>query len=373
MSQSIPKTMHAAVLKEYNKPLSYEERPVPEVGPNDVLVKVKAAGYCHTDLQVAQGVYESAGAKPGMIGSHEPAGVVVKLGAEAEKRGLVKVGDRVGSINTYHPCEQCDACKNHGRQLCMNVGGMLGVSGGRDAPKGKDGGFADYMIADDKILAKIPEEIPFADAAPLFCAGATTYGAILATKADKGKWVGHVGIGGLGSLGVQYSKALGHKVVAIDNRQEALDVARAAPEGLRPDKYVLIDSDDAQKKATEDLGGSFYDSNPGLDAVVINAEARHLTAFAQNCLRVGAIIVDVGLPSDGPLEVDPFPLSFKEQTVRGRLICTPEQSQDMINLHAKAGCKTYIEQTFPLKDIAKCQARYENKDLMGRLVVVMDD
>lgn len=372
MSQTIPKTMYAGVLKAYNEPLSYEERPVPEVGPNDVLVKIKAAGYCHTDLQVSQGVYEGAGAKPGMIGSHEPAGVIAKLGSEAEKRGLFKIGDRVGSINTYHPCEQCDACKNHGRQLCMNVGGMLGVSGGKDAPNGKDGGFAEYMIADDKVLAKIPEEIPFDEAAPLFCAGATTYGAILAAKQDKGKWVAHVGVGGLGHLGVQYSKALGHKVVAIDNRKEGLDVVKSGPKHLQADKYILIDSDDAKKKATEELGGSFYDSNPGLDAVVINAEARDLVSFAQNCLRVGGIVVDVGLPSDGPLEIDPFPLSFKEQIVRGRLICTPEQSQDMINLHAKNGCKTYLEQRFPLKDIAKCQARYDQKDLRGRLVIVMD-
>lgn len=364
--------MHAAVLKAYNKPLSYEEVPVPDVGPDDVLVQVKAAGYCHTDLQVAQGVYEEAGAKPGMIGSHEPAGVVVKLGSGAQKRGLLKVGDRVGSINTYHPCLKCDSCKNVGKQLCMNPGGMLGVSGGRDAPKGKDGGFADFMIADDRILAKIPDEIPFDQAAPLFCAGATTYGAIKATKMEKGKWVAHVGIGGLGHLGVQYSKALGHKVVAIDNRKEALDVARAAPKELQPDKYVLVDTEEAQKKATEELSSSFYDTNPGVDAVIINAEARHLVALSQSFLRVGGIIVDVGLPSDGPLEVSPFPLSFKEQTVRGRLICTPEESQEMINLHAKFGCKTYIEHTYKLKDIAKCQERYEQKDLMGRLVVVMD-
>lgn len=270
-------------------------------------------------------------------------------------------------------CWTCNNCRTIGAQLCENVGGMLGVSGGKDAPAGKDGGFSEYMIADDTVLAVIPEKIPFPEAAPLFCAGATTYGAILATKAKKGAWMGHVGLGGLGLLGIQYAKAMGYKVVGIDNRKEAIEVCQSLPKHLQADKYVLLDSDDATKRATQDLGSSFYDSNPGLDAIVINAEGRSLVHFSQQCLRVGGIVVDVGLPADGPLEVDPFPLSFKEQTVRGRLICTPEQSQDMLNLHADSGAKTYIEKTYAVKDIADVQKRYNAKDLKGRLVVVFDE
>lgn len=294
-------------------------------------------------------------------------------GANAEKRGLVKVGDRVGSINTYHPCHKCDNCRNQGKQLCENVGGMLGVSGGKDAPKGKDGGFSEYMIADDQVLRKVPDNIPFAEAAPLFCAGATTYGAILASGAKEGQWVAHVGLGGLGLLGIQYSKGMGHKVVAIDNRKEAIEMAKEQiPKHLQADEYILVDSEDAKKKAGEELSGKFYDSNPGVDRVVINTEARDLVAFCQQFLRVGGILVDVGLPSDGPLEVSPFPLSFKEQTVKGRLICTPEQSQDMVNLHSKIGARTPIEQTYAINDIVECQKRYKAKDLKGRLVVVFE-
>lgn len=246
-----------------------------------------------------------------MIGSHEPAGIVVKLGADAEKLGKFKIGDRVGSINTYHPCWKCQPCRTLGAQLCENVGGMLGVSGGKDAEKGKDGGFADYMIADPTVLAKIPEKIPFDEGCTLFCAGATTYGATVAAKVEKGAWIGQVGVGGLGHLGIQYSKALGYKVVAIDNRKEALEVAKELPEHLRADKHVLIDSEDAQNKAAEELGSAFYDSNPGMDAVVINAEARHLVAWAQNCTRKGGVIVDVGLPA----------VSTRDSVVTGE-ICT---------------------------------------------------
>ena len=100
MATSIPRHMRAARVSDFNKPYNVDSVNVPaDLGSNDILVKIQAAGYCHTDLQVLQGVYASAGAKPGLIGSHEPVGVVVKMGSEAGKNGKVKNGDRVGSIN----------------------------------------------------------------------------------------------------------------------------------------------------------------------------------------------------------------------------------------------------------------------------------
>lgn len=133
-----------------------------------ILFRVKAAGMCHTDLQVLEGVYKDAGAHEGQIGSHEPAGVVVKVGPQAEKEGRVKVGDRVGSINTYGFCGECEMCKKQGAQLCENAKGLLGLT--------IDGGFAEYCKMDARVVGQIPKEIPSAEAAPLFCAGATIYG-----------------------------------------------------------------------------------------------------------------------------------------------------------------------------------------------------
>ncbi|KAJ5116118.1 hypothetical protein N7456_000466 [Penicillium angulare] len=362
MTDQIPKSMRAAVVKDFNKGYEVRDVDVPtDLGPNDILVKIAAAGYCHTDLQVEQGVYESSGAKPGLVGSHEPAGEVVKVGSAADKSGI-HVGDRVGSINTYAFCGECNACKTQGQQLCEKLVGMLGLT--------INGGFAQYMKADARVVAKIPDSVPWAEAAPLFCAGATVYGALLASGVKPGQWLAIVGIGGLGHLGVQYGKALGAKVVAIDNRKEGVETALSVPEHLRPDKTFVVDSAEAEKKVVEELQSSFYDSNPGVDRVVINAEARGLIKFSQQFLRKGGVLVDVGLPSEWTLEVDPFALSFKEQTVKGRLICTPEQSQDMINLHAKHGCKCYIEKTYGVEQINEMYEHYQRKDLKGRLCMV---
>ena len=145
MATSIPKKMKAARIADFNKPYSVDQVDVPaDLGSNDILVKIQAAGYCHTDLQVLQGVYESAGAKPGLIGSHEPVGVVVKTGSEAEKNGNIRNGDRVGSINTYGFCGKCNSCKQ-GKQLCEKMPGMLGLT--------INGGFAEYMKADARVVS----------------------------------------------------------------------------------------------------------------------------------------------------------------------------------------------------------------------------
>lgn len=362
MSDQIPHTMRAAVVKDFNQGYEVRDVEVPaDLGPTDVLVKIAAAGYCHTDLQVMQGVYASAGAKPGLVGSHEPAGEVVRAGSDAAKCGI-HVGDRVGSINTYGFCGRCNACKKQGQQLCENLVGMLGLT--------INGGFSQYMKADARVVSKIPDSIPFDEAAPLFCAGATVYGAILASGAKAGEWLAMVGIGGLGHLGVQYAKARGCKVIAIDNRKEGIDTAQAVPSHLKPDKTFVVESQEAGQQVVEELQSSFYDTNPGVDRVVINAEARQLVKFSQQFLRKGGTLVDVGLPSDTTLEVDPFALSFKEQTVRGRLICTPEQCQDMVTLHAQNGCKTHIERTYGVEQINDMYDHYQRKDLRGRLCMV---
>ncbi|GAB7365347.1 hypothetical protein MBLNU230_g6427t1 [Neophaeotheca triangularis] len=361
MSETIPQTMRGAVIKDFKQGYEVKDIDVPtDLGPNDILVKIAAAGYCHTDLQVMEGVYASAGAKPGLVGSHEPAGTVVKAGSDAGNSNI-KVGDRVGSINTYGFCGKCNSCKV-GKQLCEKLPGMLGLT--------INGGFSQYMKADARVVSKIPDGIPWDEAAPLFCAGATVYGALKAVNPQPGEVVAMVGIGGLGHLGVQYAKAMGCKVIAIDNRKEGIDVANNCPSHLKPDESYVVDTEENQNKCIEKLQSSFYDTNPGVDKVVINAEARPLVRFSQQFLRKGGILCDVGLPADGPLEVDAFCLNFKEQTVKGRLICTPEQCQDMINMHAKNGCTTYIEKTYKVDEINDMMNHYNRKDLKGRLCMV---
>lgn len=226
---------------------------------------------------------------------------------------------------------------------------------------------------DSRVVGKIPESIPFAEAAPLFCAGATVYGAMKAAGLKKDSVMVIVGIGGLGHLGVQYGKALGLKIVALDNRQEGLDMLDSLPKNLQPDERHLISNNDKDNEQLyKKLGEGFYPSNPGVDSVVICTEARALPRQCQQFLRKGGVICDVGLPADGPLEVDSFALSFKEQTVKGRLICTPEQCQELVDLHAKFGCRTYIEKTYKIDEIKTVFDHYQRKNLKGRIVVTFE-
>ncbi|KAL9048864.1 MAG: hypothetical protein Q9162_007515 [Coniocarpon cinnabarinum] len=355
--------MRAARVNGFNGGYKIVDTDVPkDLGSNDVLIKIMSAGFCHTDLMVEQGALGPFGATDSMIGSHEPCGIAVALGSEAQKNGQIKPGDRVGTINPYGYCGKCDSCKLN-KQYCNNLKGMIGVN--------CDGGFAEYVRADARVVSKIPESIPFEEAAPLFCAGATVYGAIKAVDVKPGEWVAILGVGGLGHLGIQYLKAMKANVVAIDNRKEALDLINTIPQHLRPDRSFLIDTDDARKKATEELSSSFYDTNPGIDKVVICADGSELIAWAQQWTRKGGSICDVGIPTDTPFKVDAPALSIKEHTIRGCLICSPEQCDDMVELHAKNQCKTYIEKTYSMDKINDMLAHYQSKNLKGRVCMVM--
>ena len=297
-----------------------------------------------------------------MIGSHEPAGTIAAIGSDVKN---FKLGDRVGSMNTYGYCDTCDTCtRAHQYQICDNSTGMLGLT--------LDGGFSEYMRADARVVSRIPDSIPFTEAAPLLCAGATVYGAIMATEPKPDDWLVVIGLGGLGHLGIQYTKALGCHDIAMDNRSEAIDLTNSVPAHLRPDKTYLINNDTALDTTADELAKGFYDTNPGVDKVVICTEARSLIAWSQKFLRKHGVLADVGLPSTGPFEVDSFALNFKQQTIRGRLLCTPSETQGMIDFHAKHGCRVHVDKTFRVEEANDLAGYYLRKDLKGRVVMVFD-
>lgn len=278
-----------------------------------------------------------------------------------ESLGILKIGDRVGTLPAYGYCGTCDTCKV-APQICDHLEAIRGVTA--------DGAFAEYMIADSRSVSILPPNISFPEAAPLFCAGATIYGAIQSVNPLSGQWIAVIGVGGLGHLGVQYAKALGLKVVAIDNRQEGIDLAvNNLPEHLRPDRTYLVDTEEAKANAVKELKGSFYDSNPGVDRVVIATPDPKAISFAQEFTRKGGIICDVGLPTNAPFEVDAFTLNFKQQSIKGSLLCTPADGQQMVNLHAASGCRTHIGKAFKLDEINEMVSAYESGKVKGRLCV----
>ena len=199
----IPKTMKAAVLHEFGKPLTIEEVPVKMPAENQVLVKVVTSGVCHTDLHACMGDWPVKPKLP-LIPGHEAVGYVVALGRGVEH---VAIGDVVGAPWLFSACGHCEYCITGWETLCESQ-----QNGGYSV----DGGYAEYVVADARYVARFPKDIDFLEMAPITCAGVTVYKGLKETETKPGEWVAISGIGGLGHLAVQYAKAMGMHVAAID-------------------------------------------------------------------------------------------------------------------------------------------------------------
>ena len=214
---SVPTTMLAAQVVEYNKPYVIHQVPTPskDLDPHDLLVKVVVASLCHTDSMVAEGKFNT---KLPVIASHEASGIVVDIGSSVTD---FERGDRVMVAIPYHCCGKCDDCEGpeNYRQYCSNQDGHVGVT--------RDGGFAEYMVCDGRESAKLPDGVSFETAAPLACAGVTVWRGVLQAELKAGQWLAIVGSGGgLGHLGIQFAKAKGLKVIGLDARDEGLELSK---------------------------------------------------------------------------------------------------------------------------------------------------
>lgn len=207
------KTMKAAVVRQFGKPLVIEEVPVPTPGAGQILVKIAATGVCHTDLHAAEGDWPVK-PKPPFIPGHEGVGHVVAVGSSVKH---VKEGDRVGLPWLYTACGHCRHCLGGWETLCeeqQNTGYSV------------NGSFAEYVLADPDYVGHLPGNISFTEIAPILCAGVTVYKGLKVTDTKPGDWVVISGIGGLGHLAVQYAKAMGLNVIAVDIDDAKLDLAK---------------------------------------------------------------------------------------------------------------------------------------------------
>ena len=192
--------MHVAVVEQFGKPLLFQEWDIPTPGPGQILVKTEACGVCHTDLHAATGDWPLKPKLP-FIPGHEAIGRVAAVGAGVT---IVKEGDRVGVPWLYSACGHCEHCLSAWETVCdkAEFGGYT-----------KNGGFAEYVIADPNYVAHIPAGLDPKLAAPLICAGITTYKGIKETEARPGEWIVISGAGGLGHLAIQYAKIMGLQCV----------------------------------------------------------------------------------------------------------------------------------------------------------------
>ncbi|ETS73440.1 hypothetical protein PFICI_15045 [Pestalotiopsis fici W106-1] len=296
--------------------------PVPVPGPGELLVRVHAAGFCHTDYQVYEGAY---GTQLPFTGSHEPAGVIASLGPNVPDDWAV--GTRVGVLNFKKPCSECPGCKwrllSYGTldpRYCENKT-MSGIVKA-------DGGFAEYMLASHNALVALPDDLSFEQAAPLMCAGATVWNAIKEVGLQKGQALAVVGIGGLGVLGVQFAKALGYRVLAIDNRDVGLKLAADVPVHLKPDLIVGYEDPRATALINDFTGGI------GLHGAVVCTDDVPASDWTLHRLQPRGVCVVLGLPELG-FKFDAFNLVFREIVVKGTLHSSVKEVKNMLEAVAQ--------------------------------------
>jgi propanol-preferring alcohol dehydrogenase len=337
------KTMHAAVVRQFGKPLVLEEWDIPTVGAGQILVKTEACGVCHTDLHAAKGDWPVKPTLP-FIPGHEAIGIVVALGTGVKS---VKEGDRVGVPWLYSACGHCEYCLSAWETVCgeAQFGGYT-----------KNGGFAEYVLADPEYVAHIPKGMDPKEAAPVICAGITTYKGIKETEVRPGEWIAISGCGGLGHMAIQYAKAMGLHVCAVDIEDSKLDLAKR----LGADMVVNAKTGDPAAALHKAIGG-------GAHGVLITAPS--LPAFKQGVgmTRKRGTCVLVGLPP-GEFPTPLFEVVANCITVRGSFVGTRQDMAECLAFAAEGRVKADIELQ-PLSAINGIFERLEKGEVPARVVL----
>ncbi|MEO1198541.1 MAG: alcohol dehydrogenase AdhP [Pseudomonadota bacterium] len=338
-------TMKAAVVRAFGEPLDISEVPIPEVGPGQILMKVAASGVCHTDLHAASGDWPVKPSPP-FIPGHEGVGTVAAIGAGVTH---VKEGDRIGVPWLHTACGHCTHCNTGWETLChdqQNTGYSV------------DGGFADYVLADPAYVGHLPDDLEFGGAAPVLCAGVTVYKGLKETEARPGQWVVISGIGGLGHMAVQYAKAMGLHVAAVDITDDKLELAKK----LGADLTVNAMTQDAPAEIGRAVGGAH--------GALITAVSREAFAQALGMVRRHGTVSLVGLPP-GDFPVPIFNVVLNRITIRGSIVGT---RQDLAEALAFAG-EGKVAAHYSWDTIDNINAvfdRMKRNEIDGRIVLKMD-
>jgi alcohol dehydrogenase, propanol-preferring len=320
-------TMKAAVVPDLGAKLEIRELAVPEPGEGQVLVRMEASGVCHTDIHAARGDWPVK-PNPPFIPGHEGVGIVTATGPGAT---LHKAGDRVAIAWLGSACGTCRHCIAGWETLCeaqQNSGYSV------------DGAYAEYAVADDRYVVSVPDPITSFDAAPLTCAGVTTFKAIKVSRLQPGETAAIFGIGGLGHLALQYARVAGARVIAVDVEDAKLGLARE----LGAD-YTVNARDVDPVRAIADLGGA--------DVAVSLAAAPRAFEQAFSSLRRGGRLVCVALPADDHMSVSIFDTVLGGKSIIGSIVGTRNDLADVFALHA-AGRTRVIAEPRQLEDVNAC-------------------
>ena len=339
---SVPKTMQAAVVEKFGEPLVVREVPVPNPGPGQVLVEIFASGVCHTDLHAAEGDWPVKPTLPFTPG-HEGAGRVVELGPGVTH---VKLGDRVGIAWLHSACGHCKFCLSGWETLCLEQ---------KNSGYSVNGTFAQFALGEADYLGRIPENLSFVDAAPILCAGVTTYKGLKETETRPGEWVVISGIGGLGHVAIQYARAMGLRVAAVDLGPEKMALAR------KLGAEIAIDA------KTQDPAAEIQKQIGGAQGVLVTAVSTVAFKQAIGMLKRGGTCVLNGLPP-GEFPISIFDVVLNRYTIRGSIVGTRIDLEEALTFAADGKVKATIE-TQPLESINDVFARLKSGQVNGRVVL----
>ena len=338
------RTMKAAVVRAFGAPLVIEEVEVPRPGPGEVLVRIEACGVCHTDLHAAEGDWPVK-PNPPFIPGHEGVGHVVAVG---EGVTHVREGDRVGIPWLYSACGYCEHCLGGWETLCesqQNTGYSI------------NGGFAQYALANAGYVGHLPKDIGFVEIAPILCAGVTVYKGLKVTDTRPGDWVVISGIGGLGHMAVQYAKAMGLNVAAVDIDDAKLDLATR----LGATVTVNAKTTDPVAFLKKEIGGAH--------GALVTAVSPKAFEQAIGMVRRGGTVSLNGLPS-GDFPLDIFGLVLNGVTVRGSIVGTRLDLQESLEFAAMGKVKATVA-TDRLENINAIFERMHKGQIEGRIVLDM--
>jgi D-arabinose 1-dehydrogenase-like Zn-dependent alcohol dehydrogenase len=335
--------MRVAQIPYAKGPLELLERDIPEPDSGQLRIKVQACGVCHSDSITKDGQF------PGItyprVPGHEIIGLVDAVGAGV--RGWQQ-GQRVGVGWHGGYCGYCDACRRGEAFACQTETLVTGIS--------HDGGYGEYMIAPATALARVPDDLASVEAAPLMCAGITTFNALRNSGARPGDVVAVLGIGGLGHLGVQFAAKMGFQTVAI---------ARGADKGpfakeLGAHHYIDSQAEDPGA-ALQKLGGA--------KVILATVTAGAAVNAVQAGLRPGGILVLVGVPES--LDINPLPLILGSRAVKGWYSGTSIDSQDTLAFSALTGVKS-MNEVYPLSRVTEAYDRMMSGHARFRVVLTME-
>lgn len=337
-----PVVMKAATLEQAKQPLVLREVEVPKLEPDEVLVKVEVCGVCHSDLSIVDGDWSQLKrlVKTNLIPGHEVVGQVVEKGSEVHN---LAIGDRVGVAWLHWACGTCELCNEGLENLCPNQK-MTGLS--------LDGGFAEFIKAKASHALKVPAALNSAEAAPLFCAGVTSYRAVKNARIQPGQRLAVFGIGGLGHLVVQIAKAQQAQIIAVDVADEKLSLAKELGASLTVNAL------------TEDVVKAFRKLG-GVHAAIVTANAKAAFQQAFSCVRPAGTLVVVGLPSE---DLSFSAIQMREIKITSAATGTRDDLQAVLNLAAQGKIRCRVELS-DLQSINQIFERMRAGQIQGRVVV----